>query len=917
MKKIASILLALVMVLTLLPAAWAGGEDASAAYGTWSTTKQDSSVAQVGDNLFYTNVADAIIYAVSGDVSNVTITLLDDGDIQSRASELTIPTGKHLTINLSGHILWTDTAGLAALDAGEVGFSGTGSVDATDRDEDNDPVKIERREYKNSVLSGTTKETITYYADETLKINNHTHKPIPCFIGNDGEIKAYICGVCGICDLSAANYASIPEGAQVIIGKHYFPNNEVKSGKEKETVVAVELDGEGNKTFESEADVINQGCGFGNTVSSKTSWYKNGNLIRVNVDSTATTENSLIGISTTTDGEGNFIGSGKTVTTLTGSTLTIVDTGLDKNGAATDVITMAYTVSGQKATLTKKTDTIYLANANAGEAATNETEWVYDDNGNLTTEVDIHKDSAGNVLIVSKSSYTYSDNTTTCTKTTTYAGDKSTYTTETVTVKDGSNITQTITHSDSTGRYVTVDTLKGTDSDDLECVKRVDTRKDAKGNVESVITSDYTYSEGKNICHGTETDGSGKVTSIWISEAVYAYPESTETITYVDSSGKQISKTECTWTWIKVDEDAYPSTQTVVEYDENNNKTGTRKTTYTYEGNKETGVTTVTDGKETVVETRESVTVRNPEEDTITSTDTVKDADGKVKSIETWTWSGNDLVDHVRTENKTVNGKKVETETTFNTTEAATAQVMVEKISGAAATKAEVVVTVDEDAEISADETVEVKGTVSNSGNELTEVKVSIPKDYAEMLVKATAVEVKTNVGTLTISKDALKALAGKGGSADDNVVLTISKAKSEDFKLDGAKAAFDLNATVGDNTKAFQSGAGKITITVPMDAPQDGKQLVAYYVDDNNKTRMGGTFDGGVFSWDTDHFSRFEILEETVEAEKVYHHSRLSSTAATGTAKSAKTFDAGVGIYAASAILSVTGMAWVGKKKF
>ncbi len=63
---------------------------------------------------------------------------------------------------------------------------------------------------------------------------------------------------------------------------------------------------------------------------------------------------------------------------------------------------------------------------------------------------------------------------------------------------------------------------------------------------------------------------------------------------------------------------------------------------------------------------------------------------------------------------------------------------------------------------------------------------------------------------------------------------------------------------------------------------------------------------------------SDFTINVKTVPA-RYYYNSTTTTTAtkADGTKGSPKTFDAGVGIYALTAVLSVTGMAYVGKKKF
>ena len=66
-------------------------------------------------------------------------------------------------------------------------------------------------------------------------------------------------------------------------------------------------------------------------------------------------------------------------------------------------------------------------------------------------------------------------------------------------------------------------------------------------------------------------------------------------------------------------------------------------------------------------------------------------------------------------------------------------------------------------------------------------------------------------------------------------------------------------------------------------------------------------------------------IIEEVVpdpapeQPPRYYYNSTTTTTdtKADGTKGSPKTFDAGMGIYALTAVLSVTGMAYVGKKKF
>lgn len=58
------------------------------------------------------------------------------------------------------------------------------------------------------------------------------------------------------------------------------------------------------------------------------------------------------------------------------------------------------------------------------------------------------------------------------------------------------------------------------------------------------------------------------------------------------------------------------------------------------------------------------------------------------------------------------------------------------------------------------------------------------------------------------------------------------------------------------------------------------------------------------------------ELIVPTPETPPRYYYHPTTDTKADETKGSPKTFDAGVGIYAVTAVLSVTGMAWVGKKR-
>ena len=59
------------------------------------------------------------------------------------------------------------------------------------------------------------------------------------------------------------------------------------------------------------------------------------------------------------------------------------------------------------------------------------------------------------------------------------------------------------------------------------------------------------------------------------------------------------------------------------------------------------------------------------------------------------------------------------------------------------------------------------------------------------------------------------------------------------------------------------------------------------------------------------------EVIKSATPPRYYYNSTTTTDTKADGTKGSPKTFDAGMGVYALTAVLSVTGMAYVGKKKF
>lgn len=155
------------------------------------------------------------------------------------------------------------------------------------------------------------------------------------------------------------------------------------------------------------------------------------------------------------------------------------------------------------------------------------------------------------------------------------------------------------------------------------------------------------------------------------------------------------------------------------------------------------------------------------------------------------------------------------------------------------------------------------------------------------------------------------KAIAGK--DANSAVVVNISL-------TNGASNVFTTNVA---NAYAL--------VTVPYSTDKADK-LTVYYLNGSDATALTKVVDAAdssaalnTFSYDAanklitlklPHFSEY-LISTTATRSVVHHYGGSGTTTTTGTkTNSPTTFDAGVGIYAVSAILSVTGMAWVGTKQ-
>ena len=182
------------------------------------------------------------------------------------------------------------------------------------------------------------------------------------------------------------------------------------------------------------------------------------------------------------------------------------------------------------------------------------------------------------------------------------------------------------------------------------------------------------------------------------------------------------------------------------------------------------------------------------------------------------------------------------------------------------------------------------------------------------------------NGGINTVKNDEGGVLVVNGGNFSNTAQYVImnwhkTTINNGTFKtLESAEAVLFTSSWGGDAGAATSAGTLTINGGTFVRANDTQKMIVAAYDANNTGTASisGGKFDADVSEYLES--GKQQNADGSVGNIPRYYY---NSTTTTDTKKadnkgtSPKTFDAGVGIYAVSAILSVTGMAYVGKKKF
>ncbi len=192
--------------------------------------------------------------------------------------------------------------------------------------------------------------------------------------------------------------------------------------------------------------------------------------------------------------------------------------------------------------------------------------------------------------------------------------------------------------------------------------------------------------------------------------------------------------------------------------------------------------------------------------------------------------------------------------------------------------------------------------TVTDSNGNHIEIPGQVWKSN-DSLTLETQYDAMVN-GQLYADLSAAITAAGEGGT----VKLMRSKTFTDDVTVSN-NVTIDLNGkeVAFEGEKSMKIDSGK-TMTLK-DTAGDG-----------SLSGVTGTViaaDGSELNQNNDGTYTVRPAEQQPTPPRYYYNSTTTTTKDDTKTSSPKTFDAGVGIYAVSAILSVTGMAYVGKKKF
>ena len=171
--------------------------------------------------------------------------------------------------------------------------------------------------------------------------------------------------------------------------------------------------------------------------------------------------------------------------------------------------------------------------------------------------------------------------------------------------------------------------------------------------------------------------------------------------------------------------------------------------------------------------------------------------------------------------------------------------------------------------------------------------------------------------------------IGNKVGPADNVAVIYLSApATVQNNYFDGNTTTANTNTKNGVVVTGSQAGGSKVESNAFVSHTFDGGDAQgAVYGAKGATTVRNNYYGAGInhLAKAGDGFSEGSVAtgytnmgsgNHSYTAPRYYYYNSTTTTTKDGSKTSPKTFDAGVGIYAVTAVLSVTGMAWVGKKR-
>ena len=191
---------------------------------------------------------------------------------------------------------------------------------------------------------------------------------------------------------------------------------------------------------------------------------------------------------------------------------------------------------------------------------------------------------------------------------------------------------------------------------------------------------------------------------------------------------------------------------------------------------------------------------------------------------------------------------------------------------------------------------------------------------------------VNNKAATVTFDQAAVENISGYGDmtlTVKDNTA-NLSGILKNSAEVKGKNAAsIIVTLTKADGTPVFTEGtsAGEAVITIPYKTGLVAEKIRVFYVNGEKLTSQAFTYNAltGPVTLKLAHFSEYLIVSESEGAPTptpgtgtpTSGHGQAASSGASGAKiTSAETFDPGVGVYAVTAVLSLTGMAWIRRKR-